>query len=129
MPKILEVAPPSLRVELDGKVVSGHFFVSPDFIDLHLPQGTFRFSNPSKKTRRAATAAHEGGLTAPMPGKVVKVLVKEGSEVKKGDLLMILEAMKMEHKVVSPKEGKVKSLRFREGDRVSQGEDLVELES
>jgi biotin carboxyl carrier protein len=127
MPKVLEVSPPFLKIEWDGKVFSGLYFVSQDFIDLHLPQGNFRFNNPTKKTRRASTTAHEGGLTAPMPGKIVKVLISEGGQVKKGDLLMILEAMKMEHKVLSPKDGKVKSLRFKEGDRVSQGEDLVEL--
>jgi biotin carboxyl carrier protein len=128
MPKVLEVSPPSIKIEMDGKVLSGLFFVSQDFIDLHLPQGNFRFPNPSKKIRRSSVSAHEGGLTAPMPGKIVKVLVREGSAVKKGDLLMILEAMKMEHKLIAPHDGTVRSLVYKEGDRVSQGQDLIELE-
>lgn len=128
MSKILEVNSPHLKIEIDGKVESGLFYVSNDFIDLHLPQGNFRFENPSKKSRRSSVSTHEGSLSAPMPGKVVKIFVKSEDAVKKGDVLMILEAMKMEHKIVATKEGKVKTLRFKEGDRVSQGEDLVELE-
>ena len=128
MPKILEIHPPGFKIEIDEKVECGFFYVSKDFIDLHLPQGNFRFKNPSKKNRRSSAHHHEGGLSAPMPGKVVKIFVQEGAEVKKGEVLMVLEAMKMEHKIVAPKDGKIKVLRFKEGDRVSQGEDLVELE-
>jgi 3-methylcrotonyl-CoA carboxylase alpha subunit len=126
--KLLEIRPPQVKVEIDGETYFGSFFTTKNFIDLHLPFGTFRLENPHRKIRRASSAHPEGGLEAPMPGKVAKVLVQEGSLVKKGDLLMILEAMKMEHKILSPKDGVIKVLRFKENDRVSQGEDLVELE-
>jgi 3-methylcrotonyl-CoA carboxylase alpha subunit len=49
-----------------------------------------------------------------MPGRVVKVLAAEGTTVKKGDALMILEAMKMEHTVVSPRDGVIERVAFRE---------------
>jgi 3-methylcrotonyl-CoA carboxylase alpha subunit len=126
--QFLEIRPPQLKIEIDGKTYSGSFFTTKNFIDLHLPFGSFRLENPHHKTRRISSAHPEGGLTAPMPGKVTKVLVQEGNTVKKGDLLMILEAMKMEHTILSPKDGVIKMLRFKENDRVSQGEDLVELE-
>jgi len=62
-----------------------------------------------------------------MPGKVLKVFVTPGHQVKKGDPLMILEAMKMEHQIKSPIDGEVKKILFKEGERVSQDEELVEI--
>lgn len=66
-------------------------------------------------------------LTAPMPGQVVKVLVKEGQRVAAGETLMVLEAMKMEHLILAPQEGTIKKIFYRAGDRVSGGETLVEV--
>ena len=63
-----------------------------------------------------------------MPGMVVKVLVKEGDHVKKGDALLILEAMKMENQVKSPGEGIVKAVRVKAGQAVESGDILVEFE-
>ena len=57
----------------------------------------------------------EGSLTAPMPGKVVAVLVAPGDRVEKGRPLMILEAMKMEHTITAPREGVVAALNFSVG--------------
>ena len=54
-----------------------------------------------------------GGLTAPMPGKVVDIRVKLGDKVKKGDPIVILEAMKMEHQVNAPETGKVKKIYIK----------------
>ena len=61
-----------------------------------------------KKSKKAA--AHAGGLTSPMPGKIFKILKAPGSEVKKGEPILILEAMKMEHSIRSDKDGKVKEI-------------------
>ena len=68
------------------------------------------------------------GLTAPMPGTVVKVFVGEGDEVEEGQLLMILEAMKMEQPVAAPHAGRVASLPYGEGTLVSGGAVLAEIE-
>ena len=62
--------------------------------------------------------AIKGGLTAPMPGKVVEIKIKKGSNIKKGDTLVILEAMKMEHKVLAPDNGKIKEVLIKENDQV-----------
>jgi 3-methylcrotonyl-CoA carboxylase alpha subunit len=69
-----------------------------------------------------------GGLTAPMPGKVVALLVEPGRAVERGTPLLVLEAMKMEHTVLAPRAGVVKALRFAEGDQVTEGAELVEFE-
>ncbi len=70
-----------------------------------------------------------GGLVAPMPGKVVSVHVEPGDDVESGQLLMIVEAMKMEHRVTAPHAGAVVDVRARSGDQVSGGDLLVVLDS
>jgi biotin carboxyl carrier protein len=67
-------------------------------------------------------------VLAPLPGSIFKMFVKEGDLVKKGDVLLIMEAMKMENNVMSEKEGTVKSVRVKVGDNVLQNDVLIELE-
>src|SRR6185503_15540284 len=76
----------------------------------------------------ASAALAAGGLTAPMPGRVVKVLVGEGEEVAAGQPLVLLEAMKMEHAVAAPAAGRVSRLHVRAGDPVDAGAALVALD-
>jgi 3-methylcrotonyl-CoA carboxylase alpha subunit len=73
-------------------------------------------------------SAVKGGFMAPMPGKVVKVLVKDGEAVKAGQVLLVLEAMKMEQTTRSPADGVVKTVRVREGEQVTAGQILVVME-
>jgi 3-methylcrotonyl-CoA carboxylase alpha subunit len=72
--------------------------------------------------------AQHGGLTAPMNGSIVRVLVEAGQRVEAGTPLVVLEAMKMEHSIRAPQAGVVKGLYCREGELVSEGTALVELE-
>ena len=73
-----------------------------------------------------AGGAH-GGLTAPMPGKVVALLATPGKMVEKGAPLLILEAMKMEHTITAPKNGMVKAFLYAAGDQVADGAELLEF--
>ncbi len=70
----------------------------------------------------------EGGLRAPMPGKVIAIMASPGSMVEKGAPLLVLEAMKMEHTISAPRKGVVKAFRFAPGDQVSDGAELVDFE-
>jgi 3-methylcrotonyl-CoA carboxylase alpha subunit len=70
----------------------------------------------------------EGTLNSPISGKVVKVLVKNGDVVTKDQELLIIEAMKMEHKVKAPYAGKVKTVNFKVDDQVDIGQLLVDVE-
>jgi 3-methylcrotonyl-CoA carboxylase alpha subunit len=80
-------------------------------------------------------AAHEGDdpgagrLTAPMPGRVTQLLVGAGDAVRRGEPLMIIEAMKMEHTVAAPVDGIVDAVRFSVGDLVEEGAELIALVS
>ncbi len=70
----------------------------------------------------------QGELLSQMPGKVVKILVNEGDEVKKGDTLLILEAMKMENEIKSGTDGVVKSVQVQEGQVLDAGVLMMEVE-
>jgi 3-methylcrotonyl-CoA carboxylase alpha subunit len=75
-----------------------------------------------------ASHSHQGGLTAPMNGSIVRVLVEVGQTVEAGAQLVVLEAMKMEHSIRAPHAGVIKALYCQEGEMVSEGSALVELE-
>ncbi|MBK8320480.1 MAG: acetyl/propionyl/methylcrotonyl-CoA carboxylase subunit alpha [Betaproteobacteria bacterium] len=76
-----------------------------------------------------AGGAQGGGLTAPMPGKVVALLAQPGQKVDKGAPLLILEAMKMEHTITAPTAGTIKAFCYAAGEQVSDGAALVEFDS
>lgn len=67
-------------------------------------------------------------VEAPLPGTIFKVNVKEGDSVKKGQTIMIMEAMKMENNILAEKDGVVNKVHVSEGDSVLQGDVLVEIE-
>ncbi len=86
----------------------------------------------SAKSVRRVT--EEGGIEAkgtvspPMPGKILKILVKEGEKVRKNQSLAIVEAMKMEHEIKAPCEAVVKKVNFSQDDMVDTEDSLIELE-
>jgi 3-methylcrotonyl-CoA carboxylase alpha subunit len=88
----------------------------------------------SREVREVDALAHagegsgpEGRLTAPMPGKVVAVLVKAGDTVTRGQPLAVMEAMKMEHTLAAPRDGEIVELLYAPGDPVAEGAELLRL--
>jgi biotin carboxyl carrier protein len=79
-----------------------------------------------KKLKKSGGGA--GSLTSPMPGKIFKIVKDVGSEVTKGETILILEAMKMEHSIRADKDGKVKKIMFKTGELVQGGVTLAEVE-
>jgi biotin carboxyl carrier protein len=103
--------------------------------DLHLMVGADRFAaevrDPrSYRARKAAGVGAEGPkkLVSPMPGKVVRVLMPQGSEVEAGQGVVVVEAMKMQNEIKSPKKGKVTKILVTEGVAVNAGEALAIVE-
>jgi len=82
---------------------------------------------PPAAPRQAPSARGEGGITAPMPGLVLAIKVKEGDTVQAGQALLVMEAMKMENAITASYNGTVSRLYVREGDSISEGDLLVEV--
>jgi 3-methylcrotonyl-CoA carboxylase alpha subunit len=81
----------------------------------------------AEKESRVRHRHRDHSLSAPMPGVVLKILARQGDVVKKGDPLVVLEAMKMEHQIVAPYDGTVATVNCVEGEMVQVGLDLVEM--
>lgn len=77
---------------------------------------------------QAAPAAPAGALTAPLPGTIKQIKVKAGQSVKRGDVVLTLEAMKMENDIQATQDGKVKAVLVQSDQQVQQGEALIEFE-
>jgi biotin carboxyl carrier protein len=98
--------------------------------DLHLWVGSVRYEaevRDPRSLRSRARAADDHGprkLTAPMPGKVVRILVREGAEVEAGTGILVVEAMKMQNEVKSPKKGRIQKIVVGEGAAVNAGDVL-----
>jgi biotin carboxyl carrier protein len=102
--------------------------------DSHVWVGSVRFASEVRDPRalrsRARVADDQGPrkLTAPMPGKVVRVLVREGDEVEAGAGVLVVEAMKMQNEIKSPKKGKIQKMLAAEGVAVNAGDVLAIVE-
>jgi biotin carboxyl carrier protein len=124
----------TMTMLVDGQSYSVEFEENGDEVGVLLRGQVNRFdvADERRLRLRAATAGFsvEGKqvVTAPMPGKVVKVLVKVGDEVKEGQGLVVVEAMKMENELKSPKAGKVTELFAKEGIAVENNAKLVVVE-
>jgi acetyl/propionyl-CoA carboxylase alpha subunit len=79
------------------------------------------------RTRSSSASDHGAGLLAPMPGRIRRISVPRGERVSKGDVVLVLEAMKMEHAIRAPRDGVVTLLAHREGDLVDAGAVLAEI--
>ncbi|MFN0095373.1 MAG: biotin/lipoyl-containing protein [Dehalococcoidia bacterium] len=110
--------------------------VKVDYRDFTMEwDGTFGGA-PAPRVQRAASGAPtgaartavKGGVAAPIAGKVLRLVAKAGDAVKAGDVLLVLEAMKMENEIKAPVDGSVKEILVAEGARVSEGEVLAVVE-
>ena len=89
---------------------------------------TFLVGDTADGSPRRSHIDEEGALTAPMPATVLKINVAAGQPVKRNDVVMVLEAMKMELPIRSPRDGVVKAIRCEAGELVQPGTTLLELE-
>ncbi len=98
-------------------------------LEVTLRGQTYRLELAQAEEKHVHPEGHrEKGLAAPMPGLVLRVLVREGDQVHVHQTLVVIEAMKMEHAIEAPHDGVVKKVHCQEGGRVNEGQLLVELE-
>jgi len=115
-------------VELDDRRLIASVVAVDDKRSVFLNGSTYSLLRDDPLHRVDAGDSHGGGLTAPMPGKVVALLAQPGQKVDKGTPLLILEAMKMEHTITAPATGTVKAFCYAAGEQVTDGAALVEFE-
>jgi 3-methylcrotonyl-CoA carboxylase alpha subunit len=116
-------------VELDDRRLIASVVAVDDKRTVFLQGSTYSLLRDDPLHRVDAGDSHGGGLTAPMPGKVVALLAQPGQKVEKGTPLLILEAMKMEHTITAPAAGTLKAFCYAAGEQVADGAALVEFEN
>lgn len=93
---------------------------------------TPKLIRPERPVEKAPKEIKKGlvlsNISAPLPGTIFKIKVKEGDAVKKGDTVLIMEAMKMENNILAEKGGTIKKILVKEGDAVLQGDLLIEIQ-
>jgi 3-methylcrotonyl-CoA carboxylase alpha subunit len=103
-------------------------YATGERLSIFAPEGSAVIDELDPIAHAADGAVAEGGrLTAPMPGKVIAFLAKVGEQVKLGQPLAVMEAMKMEHTIASPRDGTVEELLYGVGDQVQEGGELLRL--
>jgi len=126
--KIFQWNNKSISLEIDGHRISSKVTKSDDQVIVKMPWGNVSLE---VVPRFVLPGSEEviGGLIAPMPGKVVDLKVKVGDKVSKGDPVVILEAMKMEHQVNAPEAGKVKEIYIKKEQQLDNGALLMIVDS
>jgi 3-methylcrotonyl-CoA carboxylase alpha subunit len=118
-----------LRVDLGGRRINVTVVSANEKRHVFIDGVCFVFAAIDPLFHAGSGGGAEGGLTAPMPGKVIALIAPVGTRIEKGAPLLILEAMKMEHTIAAPAAGVVKGFRFNVGEQVSDGAELVEFEA
>ncbi len=104
-----------------------HYLLEGGHVYLWLAEAKYDFLLDDPRTHEFTATAAVGGLRTPLPGVVASVPVRVGSRVTAGDVLMVIEAMKMEHTITAPHPGTVNAIHFAPGDRVPEGSELLEV--
>ena len=116
------------QVRVDGRVYFVPYVVQGSTVNFHF-DGEIYFVEVEDTSARGRPRRHrDHSMEAPMPGVVLRILVKEGDVVAKGAPLLILEAMKMEHQITAPRDGTIAGIHCREGELVQPGVELVTME-
>jgi 3-methylcrotonyl-CoA carboxylase alpha subunit len=124
-------APVGRRLEIDGHSREAGAVKAraiPDGRRWHVFHDGLRWTLGLKDELPGADVDAGGSAAAPMPGRIIKLMVKPGARVARGEPLLILEAMKMEHTITAPADGTVKELHYSEGDQVLEGAELIRIE-
>ena len=117
-----------LDLVFDTQALSAHVYADGERLHIFSSAGAERLTVRDSLAHAGDHAPDPGRLSAPMPGKVLSFRVQPGERVTQGQVLAVIEAMKMEHSITSPGDGIVLDLLFAPGDQVSEGAELLRLQ-
>lgn len=123
----ISVSQAAVQVRMDGLQLQGHVVRQQDTFHVFHAGHHWQILWRDPIAHAGEGEADEGRLTAPMPGKIIALLVSAGERVAKGAPLLIMEAMKMEHTINAPGDGTVSELLYAVGDQVDEGAQLLSL--
>ena len=124
---VLEATPERVVLEVDGIIETYDVAVGDGWVDVDGPQGSITLT-PEPTFVDPADVVAEGSLLAPMPAAVISVAVADGQHVSKGDVVVVLEAMKMQHTITAPTDGVVSGLSVTPGSQVESGAVLAVIQ-
>ena len=122
-----EIKPGQLKIKIGNRIIKSMITEGDKekyvFVDGHV----FKVKPVELTGKKRTKKKEEGDLSSPISGKVIRVKIKKGDIVKKGDVLMVIEAMKMEYLIRSPFDGKISKVNFKENDQIEIGQNTVEV--
>lgn len=128
-PEVIQETDVLFRVTLEDiqfniEYKDGRLFLEGEEIDIEIKPYLKTVDSNIKKTR-----VHKVTIKAPIPGKILQILVKELEYVEKEQLVLILEAMKMKNRILSPIKGKITQIYVKEGESVAQDQKLIKIKN
>lgn len=119
------VEPGKCRVKFpSGKTTTGYCKKLGDVWWIQIDGSTLKIQKIEPGVR---TEVSSGDCVSPMPGKILELFVSVGEQVEQGQPLLVLEAMKMEHRILAPQDGEVGAIHARVGEQVEQGKSLIDI--
>lgn len=122
-----EIKPGHLKIKLGDRILKSVITEGEKEKYVFVEGDVFYVKNVELTGTKKTKKKEEESLNSPISGKVVKVEVKSGKKVKKGDVLMVIEAMKMEYLIRAPNNGKITKINFNENDQIEIGQTTVEM--
>jgi len=126
--KAEEIKPGQLKIKIGDRIVKSVITEGEKEKFVFLDGDVFKVKPVELTGKKKTKKKDEGDLSSPISGKVVNVKVKNGDSVKKGDVLLVIEAMKIEYLIRAPFDGKVKKVNFKEKDQIEIGQNTVDFE-
>jgi acetyl/propionyl-CoA carboxylase alpha subunit len=122
-----EIKPGQLKIKIGNKIIKSIITEGDKEKFVFVDGEVFKVKPVQLTGMKKEKRKEQGDLSSPISGRVVSVKVKNGDSVKKGDILMVIEAMKMEYLIRAPYNGKIKKVFFKEKDQIEIGKQTIEI--